>query len=49
MFPTNRTSGKASLRIAAVREDVVLLPFVPVTPTIFPGHSAKKILVAEVR
>jgi hypothetical protein len=33
----------------AVREEVVLFPFVPVMPTILPGHSAKKRFVADVR
>jgi hypothetical protein len=49
IFPTRRTSGKMFFRIAAVNEEVVLFPFVPVIPTIFPGHSAKKIFVADVR
>jgi hypothetical protein len=35
--------------MAVVRDEVVLLPLVPVTPIIFPGHSAKNIFVADVR
>ena len=48
MLPTSRTSARPPASTLAVNDDVVLLPLVPVTPTIRPGLRSKKMLVADV-
>ena len=43
MFPPRTTGCEASAaRMAAVSADVVVLPFVPVMPTVVAGHSRRK-------
>ena len=42
MLPPSRTGAAPAPRTAAQRALVVVLPFVPVTPTVGHGHSRRK-------